>query len=273
MPRMLFGLVAALLVTLASATAAQETDSLRAQYRLERPPTLEVVRPSGISPGLTIGTPSAYGADFGDLYAGIAYQDRTRRFTSRDAGVFAGFGLGDARDWVGLESTVSIYGTRRSCCRGGLSFKAHRLLPGLSGVAVGWENAVTWKGADENEPATDAGTSLYAVGSKIFLLRTDPSDPFGSLGVSVGVGNGRFRRLDDILADRETANLFGSASLRLLPQAAALVEWTGEYANAGLSIVPFRRIPLFITPALTDLDATPRFVLGVAYGTDFSTLF
>lgn len=258
-------------LALAAPAAAQDPVPLRDRYRLPAPPTVEVAaRGTWAAPGIALGIPSGFGADQGDAFAGVGFQHRTRLEDRPDGGVVAGVGIGDARRLAALEAAVSQFGTLRSCCRGGVSLKLHKLLPsGDASVALGWENALTWgrmEGADE---ATDAGTSVYLVGSKLFRLRDNPAQPLGSMSLTAGVGTGRFRTEEQILAGEETVGFFGGGSVRLAAPASLIVDWTGQDLVAGVSVIPFRRVPLVLAPGLADLTTEPRFILGVGYGFTF----
>lgn len=256
----------------ATHSRAQAPDSLQRRYLLPALPTFELAaRGRSVAPGITIGTPAAFGADGGDAFVGAGFQHRTRFEDRPDGGVVAGFGVGDARRLAGLELAVSSFGTFRSCCRGGLSAKLHRVLPWDAAVAVGWENAVTWGHMDGLEEATDAGSSGYAVASKVFALRAVPGTWLSEATLSLGVGGGRFRTEDQVIAREETVNVFGSASLRLAERLSGIVNWTGQDLAAGASWVPLRRVPLLITPGAADLTTEPRFVLGIGYGFDYGS--
>lgn len=262
-----------LLALAAPAARAQSPDSLRWLLRLPGPPTRVLsVRAEG-TPGIVLGVPSGFGADYGDAVIGAGMQNRTRLRDRPDGVVAVVFGIGDARELVGLELTASSYGTARTCCRGGLTAKAHRLVGDRYGVALGWENAAVWGESREIQEATDAGSSLFAVGSGVFHLRSDRTDPFNTLTVTLGVGNGRFRTEDDIIDGRETVNVFGGASVRVLEWFSVLGDWTGQDLVAGLSVVPFRHHDLVVTPGVTDLTTDARLVLGVGYGFDYTRLW
>jgi hypothetical protein len=267
-------LVALLAIALPDALDAQAADTLRRDLRLPLPSTYAVAaRGDWVSPGIAIGVPTGFGADWGDAFAAVGLQSRTRYRDAVDGGVVFGFGLGDAQRALGLELAVSSFGTFRSCCRGGLSAKVHRVLPRNSSIAVGYENALTWGRMAGEEEATDAGRSLYLAGTSVFLLRPDPSSFLGTAAVTAGIGNGRFRRESDILNDRERVNPSFSAGVRVAEPASVVASWTGQDLVAGVSLVPFRRVPLFITPGVADLTTSPRFILGIGYGFDFSPLF
>src|ERR1041384_6663402 len=99
----------------------------------------------------------------GEGFAGVAYQARTR-FTDIDDGAAAiGIGLGYRRS-LALEVTASSYSTFRGGGpweTGGLNFKLHHAFSDHLGVAVGWENAVSWGGSD-------AGHSPFAGVTRVF---------------------------------------------------------------------------------------------------------
>lgn len=246
--------------------AGQEPD-VRDRYRLPPLPVQEVAaRGAWAAPGLTLGVPGGFGADWADAFVGAGVQHRTRLEDRPDGGLVAGFGVGSARRAVGLEVAVSQFGTARSCCRGGVSLKVHRLLPSAASVAVGVENLATWGRMAGSRDATDAGTSVYAAATTLVRLRRDPGAALGSGSVTVGVGNGRFRTEDQVLDGRETVNVFGGVSLRLARPASLLVDWTGQDLVAGASLLPFRGVPVVVTPGVADLTTEPRLILGVGWG-------
>jgi hypothetical protein len=251
-----------------------EVDTLRQVLRLPQPATFAISGRGGwTAPAMTIGAPSGYGASWGSAFVGAGFQARTRFADRPDGGLVAGFGLGDPRRLLGLEVAVTSYGTVRSCCRGGVSGKLHRILPGQVSLALGVENALDWGSMEGERASSDAGTSVYVAASHIMRLRDDPGSFLGSAALTLGAGNGRFRRESDILAGREAVNLFASAGVRIAPPLSAVATWTGQDLVAGVSIVPLPRVPLFVTPALADLTTSPRFILGIGYGFNYSSLF
>jgi hypothetical protein len=264
---------AALAATVLCATpaAAQQQDTLRDQFRLPLPPTYEVGARGYAAPGITIGLPGGFGANFGDLYAGAAYQS-VNRVGLRDAGFFAGAGLGDARRFVGVESTVSMFGTWRSCCRGGASFKVHRLLPANASIAAGVENLATWGPHDPNFDAwsSDAPRSWYGSVSKVMYRPAASGDPFRSVTFTLGAGTGRYQTQDDMLEERDGVRPFGAVALRVAEPVSIIAERWSQDWNAGISVVPLRAVPLFITVAVADLATDQRLVAGMAFGTNFT---
>lgn len=270
--RLLLALGGALAASLPAA-AQQDTvatDSLRARFRL---PATPVSRSDGYTPGITITSPTGFGADRGAAYVGAGYQQRTRFTDLQDGAVFAGIGVGDARRLVGLEVTATAYSLGRDDTpggTGGLSVKVHRLLPGRVSVAAGVENVVDWG-------RTDGGRSPYAAVSAALPLNDDPRRRLGALFLTAGVGGGRFRSEADIVADESAVGVFGSAALMVAEPVTLVADWSGQDLSVGTSFLPIRGLPLVITPALTDLTENAgdgaRFILGIAYGLQFRSPF
>ncbi|MCT7971726.1 hypothetical protein [Laspinema olomoucense] len=262
-----------------------EIEELRQEWRLPLPPTTFVpiepptatIRRGGgtrVAPGSSSISPTAFGPGLGQFFWGAGFQNRTRFTDSADGTISTGFGLGNPRRTVGLQTTVTVLDLMSNrndddgfMKRGSISFKLHRLLPNNFAVAVGVENAIVWG-------FTDAGTSTYGVVSKTFSLRENTEEPFSRVTVSLGVGNGRFRFEDDFNNDVNTVNVFGSVGVRVHPQVSAIADWSGQDLTLAASIVPFKNIPLVFTPAIADITGSAgdgaRFRLGVGYSHFFS---
>ncbi|MBW4495546.1 MAG: S-layer homology domain-containing protein [Oscillatoria princeps RMCB-10] len=247
----------------------ETAEVLRQRFRLREPATLQAPTVSAVAtPGSSSGSPTAFGASWGRGFLGAGFQERTRYTDDADGSISLGIGLGDAQKVVGVEVTAGVYSLfgDDSFERGGISFKAHRVLPQNFAVAVGVENAIIWGD-------TDAGSSVYGVVSKIFPLRENPREPFSQLTASVGIGGGRFRSEDDINNDEDSIGVFGSVGLRVAEPVSLIADWTGQDLTIGASIVPFRNVPLVITPAIADITDNAgdgaRFILGVGYNFTF----
>ena len=198
-------------------------------------------------PASTINTPTAYGQQWGDIYAGVGYQNRIRYDDWSDGVAAAGIGLGNPSRYVGLDVSLSLldtyteFGTDRS-----LSVKLHRQLPYRTAIAVGHENL--W-----HTDGTDGGSSRYVVVSKVMLFRDRPTSALGSMVVNVGLGNDRFLPETQFARGEDGVNAFGSVGVRLLRPVNAVANWTGQDLALGLSIAPVRTWPLVITPAVMDV--------------------
>jgi hypothetical protein len=221
--------------------------------------------------GMTI--PGALGAGQGDVFAGFSFQGRTRFSESSDGAVVAGFGLGNPARFAALEVAFTSFSTFRSGFfeRSHASFKLHRQVGDGWAGAIGWENALTLSGG-----GGDGGSSLFAVGMRTVRLG-EADSRFSSMTFTAGVGDGRFRSEDDVLADRSTAGVFGGMSLRILPQLSALVDWTGQDLAAGISVAPLPRFPLVVNAGFADLTGQAgdgaRFMMSGGIGTNVRVHF
>lgn len=240
-------------------------EDLRNQYLLPEPATLVVPTAGGSSaPGVSIGTPTAFGANWGRVYAGFGYQARTRYTTEADGTLALGFGLGNSRENVGLEVSLVVTDLiDEPLADGGVSFKVHRLLPNNFAVAAGIEYALSWGDIDTT-------TSPYGVVTKVFRFKENSAEPLSQLTVSLGVGGGRYRSEDDVINDNNTIGVFSSVGLRVVEQISLIADWTGQDLFLGASIVPFKDLPLVITPAFADVTNSAgdgaRFIMGIGYG-------
>lgn len=225
-------------------------------------------RGSTSEPGSTITSPTAFGAQWQDVFGGVSYQGRTR-FTNLSDGAFVvGFGLGDRRESVGLEVAITSFSTIRQGIfkNGTISAKLHRALDDSTGIAVGVENLLTWGG-------TDGGTSVYGAATKVFTFTNNPDEAFSSLTTTLGLGSGRFRSQADVTNNTGSVNVFGSAGLRVFRPISVIADWSGQTLGLGLSIAPFRDVPLSINPAVVDVTNGAgdgaRFTMSVGYALKF----
>ena len=208
-----------------------------------------------VHPAATINTPIAFGARWGQVHAGAAYQHRIRYDDWRDGILTLGAGLGDPVRAMGLDVTVQVLDTYDEFAKDrSLSLKLHRRLPFRSAVAVGYENI--W-----HTDGTDGGDSRYVVASTVVGLRQRIGAPLSAATVSVGLGDDRFLSEAQFARRAGGVNVFGSLALRLIPSVSGLVNWSGQDLNLGLSVAPFRRVPVVLTPVM--LDVTGRAGDGV----------
>lgn len=241
-----------------------ELQRLRQDFLIEEPRTLSVkLAEFVVAPSASISTPIGFGANFGQIFGGFGFQSRTRFTNEADGGLALGVGLGEPQKIVGLDVTMailSLFGDNAG--RGSFSFKIHRSLPEGFAVALGFENAIRWG-------ETDAGSSIYGVVSKFFQFTETTEEPFSQLTLSLGVGGGRFRSEGAIEDGVNSLGVFASAGLRIVEPVSAIVEWSGQDLNAGISLIPFQNIPLTVNLAGADLTGNAgdgaRFVMSIGY--------
>lgn len=225
--------------------------------------------PSRGVPGLTIANPYGFGSDRG-FYSGLSYQVDTRGgldgTNDGDATWGFGLGLGNAQKAIGAELsyTLASFGQNgRDFGSGGFNLKLHRKIADGWGVAAGWNSFLSI--GDDN----DLNDSLYLATTKIFRTRENVNSAFSRVGVTVGVGNGQFRSEDSIANGDENINVFGSLAFRVARPVSFVTEWTGQDLGMGLSVSPFRTIPMTLNLGVRDIAGAgdgARFVFGVGTG-------
>lgn len=262
----------------AVAARAQETppnlnaDSLRALYTIVLPPGFaDRSAFSRTLPATNASTPSGFGAAWGDAFMGGGYQRNTRASVPggplgrNDGAVVAGFGLGNRRV-LAAEVAFTSFSTFRSgfFTRTGVSYKLHRQFSSGWGLAAGTETAFVI-----NEKG-DGGSANYVALSRVFTRSQNTGRPGSSIGITVGAGDGRFRSLADVRANRKTIGVFGAVSARLTDAAGVVADWNGQDLTLSVGLVPFRCMPLSITPGITDVTRNagnrPRMMLGMGMG-------
>ncbi|WP_216595594.1 hypothetical protein [Myxosarcina sp. GI1] len=214
------------------------------------------------SPSVTIINPSGYGASWRSVGIGVGFQQRARFRSESDGVIGLSFGLGNPRENIGLQVGVSLVDVSAPFRDGTFNLKLHRRLPSNFAVAAGVQGATTWGN-------TDGGSSVYGVVTKRFALRQDVTKPFSEIYTSIGVGGGQFRSESDIENGDETVGVFSSIAVRAIEPINIVTEWTGQDLTVGTSIVPFKKLPIVIVPAVTDITGSAgdgaRFVIGVGY--------
>jgi len=220
-------------------------------YPLVPPDSLEK-KASQPTPGMTFGTPTAFGASQRQGFvglSGIAYLDNNATNNDVDGSMSFGAGFGDAEEMVGLETSVGIISLRDNFAdSGSVGLKLHKIIPDTNGVgvALGWSNALNWGDAKKTED------TIYAVTSKTFILRPEARN-WRLLSASIGVGTGTFRTIDDVVADDNKLNIFGSIGVQILPQLSLASSWTGSQLNVGIGLAPFD-FPLTATIGFNDVS-------------------
>ncbi len=254
---------------LSDASLPEDVESLR--KRLLIAPLIELRQPA-YSPGSTAGGPSGFGASFGDAFVGVSGSNRRPRAAEADGAVSMGFGLGDAQKEIGLEVNVSFGSIRKFASNGDVGLKLHSRLSPDSSIAVGWDSGIRWGDANKT-----ADSTVYVVTSKVFELKPKDDNNKMPLTVSVGMGGGRFRSFSDIQNQRNTIGLFGSIGLQVAPQASIVSTWTGQDLNLGISLVPIKTQPFFVTALAANVlgrDHTSTvYTVSLGYGFNYAPLF
>ena len=234
--------------------------------------TAAAVRKRVNAPATGITTPSAFGANWGDLFVGAGYQNNLPAAIAPpgegNSTVYgAGIGLGNARDFVGLEASYTAAGTTVAD-RGGVNFKLHKLLGENVAIAAGWENAIR----NGYTAANDPKDTYYGVVTGIL-----PVGETSNFTASVGAGNGRFRNFSDLTADNNTTNIFGGLGFRFSDNIAVAADYNGRNFSVSLPLTVKLgdSLGLQVTPALLDVAGDQntgpksRFAIGGGIGINF----
>ena len=218
------------------------------------------------SPSITIINPSGYGAAWGNAGIGIGFQERARFVDEGDGVIGLGFGLGNPMKNIGVQIGISLVDVSDPFRDGTVSIKLHRRLPEDFTIAVGTQGAITWGD-------TDGGSSIYGVVTKRLPLRKDRTKSLSEMYISLGMGGGQYRSEPDIQNGVESVGVFGSLALRVIEPVSLVTEWSGQDLTIGTSIVPFKKLPLVIVPAVTDITGSAgdgaRFVFGAGYSISY----
>lgn len=141
------------------------------------------------SPSLNPGVPSAFIANWGDVFLATAAGTASDVRNNVDGSWIAGFGLGDASRVVALEVSAGCGSVKNFCSNGGFGLRMSRLLinqpTARVALAAGWQNGIQW-GNEGRQDNIYTATLSYAV-----PLR--PGSTFAqTLQLNAGAGNSSF---------------------------------------------------------------------------------
>ncbi|MBD2114422.1 MULTISPECIES: hypothetical protein [Cyanophyceae] len=251
--------------TPSSSDATQLRDSLRVA-----PLTTTAGATRSFPPSPNAGIPSAFGANWGDVFfsASLAGADRIR--PEADGSLSMGFGLGDSRRAVGVELAYNLQSVRRFGENGGFDAKIHRQVYSDEetqvAAAVGINNFASY-GANTN----GSEASPYGVVTAAHLLQ--PEHPSNRLPItaSLGLGGGAFS------GESSDVGVFAGVGLQVHPQFSINTAWSGVGLNVGASIVPVTTVPLTLNLLYGDVGNNTRAgsvaVLSIGYGFNFGPRF
>ena len=209
-------------------------------------------------------TPVAYGARW--RTAGFGFYGQTAESPSGEGDVDGGLGfalgLGDPDQLIGADLAVSSASLTRAQGgekgfgeSGSFGVKLHRNLPWYTSLAVGVNGFGRWGKLREN-----SDESYYAVVSRFLNL----GGPYGVV-VNVGAGNEAYND-----PGKNGVQAIGSLAFYYTTRISLLVEHTGRFTNAGISVAPVSSWPATITMGVTNLgqrlDMDTEFAVSVGFG-------
>jgi hypothetical protein len=231
------------------------------------------------SPGITMGNPSGFGADRGKMFTGLGISRTPLRTLDGSAGI--GIGIGNARKSIGVQLSYTAYSLTsntngnsdsRNAGDGAFNIKIHRQFANGWSVAVGADSIINVGKRLSFDPFNrfkynESEGTYYGVVTKFIPLKSDPTDSFSRLALTLGAGTGRFQSEGSLMTGKYVITPFASAALTISPAASLTAEWSGHDFGIGLSWVPFRNLPIVISPGVRDLFGVdigkPRWQLGI----------
>jgi len=217
--------------------------------------------------GKTLTNPSGWGAFGNTLFVGAGITAPQTYTDKSDGAAGVGFGIGHPARNVGLQ-VVAILNDLSEQDDISFNVTLHRSIGRGTSMSIGAEHLFQ----DEDEYGRP---SYYiALGHASQNVRSKTAG-ISRLHTSLGVGSGRFahKTLRDEAHGRggSGTSLFGALSYEVFERTNVILEWSGINLNAGVSFVPFNRIPLGIMLGAADLTDNSgdrvRFIggLGLAY--------
>lgn len=237
-------------------------EELRQELQVE--PLLEkaeLTYPPSLNPGI----PSAFGAQWGDFFAGVSGSTSGNLTNNVDASIVLGLGLGDRYKALGLEWNYNLLSIDGFADNGSFDLKAHRVVYASReaevAVAVGWANFANYGGDAGGTPS-----GVYGEVTGSFLAMPDNPDNQLPILVSFGVGGGPLRDSES----GTSTSPFGGIGVGVHPQVGISAGWSGRGLNLQVSGVPVPTIPLTLNALVADVtDRTANgtvFVFTVGYG-------
>lgn len=204
--------------------------------------------------GITLMTPSGWGASNGMIFLGIGKITPQENANQYDTAACTGIGIGNPEKNLGVE-LCAIADDAFAFDNHSFDFKLHRIISPGTSIAVGGEHLFY------DKTKSDVGNSFYiALSHAVQGLPSSRYQDQSRLQFSLGIGNGRFshKNPDDVIAGKGSRGtcVFGAAAYEIYPTTNMVVEWSGVNLNAGLSTGFFKlgeNIPLNVTIAAGDL--------------------
>lgn len=282
--------------------------SSRALLRNDRwHPQISFLIPNGYGPkgfifdGVITGTDCTLGKGPCEPFTSFSNWQESIK-TQANGSTYFNVGFGDTQSWGGILITTSAETISSALGSGdGPLVDKTNILQGIqtglhyskaigpdTSFRTGVENWITWD--SEDFTFSDMTRNFYFVGSQRFRLKkpTDESKWFRNAYLTLGVGNGEFKPIEQTFKDQTLAlknagcatygfspatpcskesfkralrtgsdygqiNPIGAVSIEVVDGVHLLGEWSGRNLNAGLSWRPFKEIGFVITPMIESI--------------------
>lgn len=228
---------------------------------------------NSLFPASTFQNPLGAG-QFGSIVFGGTIENKTRIANMPDANAAVYVGLGNPENFVGGGVTLNIYGLtnkygeKNNMGQGSINlhlnklFFHNRLL-----VDMGMDNVCLWGVSPKSKNYVTYQRSMYLSTNYVLYLKAENHQTsFSYLNITAGVGNGYFRR-DNNLAKSVTGSFdpYLSLATPLFEGTNIIGEWNGYDIGTGIASIPFKKVPFMFTFEVTDLVfGNPRLVSSVS---------
>jgi hypothetical protein len=216
-----------------------------------------------ISPSLAGGVPNAYASGWGNYFisGSAATPDKTRDGVP-DGSLNMGFGLGDPFRSLAVEVYWGIASIKNFNTNGSVGFSASRILVNRSdyqiAVGGGMDSVYSYLTEQGKNPVNGYGSLTVSI-----PLRPNDPDFRQMVQFTAGGGGSNFAAIDN---NFQTSNsgYFVAAGIEALPNVGVSVGRSSRSTNFNVSIIPFRRWPVFVNLLAADaFSETPYGTVGV----------
>lgn len=227
--------------------------------------------------GLSLENPTGIGGYIGTVGIGLAAQHKTRQSNKPDGNAGIYLGLGDPINYIGIGTSLSIYGlsnnrgTKHNIAESGINLDISKFLFKTFFLKFGVCNLRFW---GPNKTAMAAQKSYYGSATTFLtFLNKKPGHLLSYISITAGAGNGFFRKDKDFTPTNSGHfNPFMSIATPIFTKTNAVVEWTGHDISTGISSnIPFLiKLPLSIDIQVTDyLIQQLRWTTSIGYSFNF----
>lgn len=222
------------------------------------------LHPNLPSTAISFFAPIGYGPNWGVMYGSISGVNRWPGGHQADGSALVGAGLGNSDRYLGgsINYLIDSVGLNEPFAQNSaLSGAVTRWLNPNTSIAVG-AGRIFGSGAFE---ATSY--NLFAAGTHLIPLT--PNRSYSTpVAVTVGFGSGSFVSFNEMrLAHRDgPVQAFGALSVSPIEQLSLVADYTSQILSCGLSIIPFKRIPLVVAGYATNIAGGNILPGPVTYG-------
>lgn len=220
------------------------------------------------SAGASFGAPLAFGANWGDVGAGVFATTVGGKVDDGDGSMGLVMGFGDSKEAVGLEVSLGLSSLVQGAGsddgfgdNGSFGLKLHTALPDGAAFAVGISSIGRWGNANDA-----VKSAVYAVGSKSLQVPVGGSDK--TIVLNLGVGDSSYNE-----PGKDGVGLIASGAFFFTKQVSLIGNYTGGLTGVAVSVAPIASQPLTLTVGATNLaerfGGEVEYAASLGYGFHF----